>query len=79
MARRTKKIVLSDDWKAKIQSAKIMERLMGHVNGSLELSNTQVAAAKILLSKVIPDLSKTTHDGEVKHKFEPLVIKGIET
>lgn len=59
MAKRIKKTTLSDDWKARIQGSQIMNRLMGHVNGEIELTATQVNAAKILLGKVIPDLKST--------------------
>jgi hypothetical protein len=39
-----------------IKGEKIIERLMGCVLGTVELNPTQVAAAGILLRKVLPDL-----------------------
>jgi hypothetical protein len=39
-----------------------MNRLQGHVDGEHELSPTQVAAAKILLAKVVPDVTKNEHE-----------------
>lgn len=34
-----------------------------HVDGEIELASTQVKAAQILLSKVVPDLARTEHSG----------------
>src|SRR5215472_8972602 len=39
-----------------IKGQKIIERLMGCVMGTVELSPTQVHAAGILLRKILPDL-----------------------
>lgn len=57
MAARTNTFVLSDRWKEKIQVGVIMDQLIKHVMGEIEMSSTQIAAAKILLSKVIPDMA----------------------
>jgi hypothetical protein len=40
----------------KIQTTQLINRLISHVNGSAELSATQVRAAEILLKKTLPDL-----------------------
>ena len=40
----------------KIRSGKILERLIAHVRGEIELSNSQVNAAKALMAKILPDL-----------------------
>jgi len=45
-----------------------MSRLIRHVNGDIEMSNTQIAAAKIILSKVVPDMRSVEHYGEIDHK-----------
>ena len=62
MAARKNKVTLSDTWRERIRVGVIMQRLEAHVMGELdeekkavELSPTQIAAAKLLLSKVIPD------------------------
>ena len=64
MAARIRKTTLSDSWKEKIQAGVIMSRLLGHVNGEIEMSQSQVNAAKILLSKTVPDLNRAEIVGE---------------
>ena len=53
----------------KIQTSQIINRLMAHFNGTVELSQTQVRSAEILLRKVLPDLALVEHTGEVEHSF----------
>jgi hypothetical protein len=48
----------------KIQASQIINRLTDCVNGEVELSSQQVAAARILLDKSIPSLSSTELTGE---------------
>lgn len=43
----------------RIQAAQIVNRLNGHVMGTVELSASQVTAALGLLKKCVPDLSAT--------------------
>lgn len=64
MAARKVKTTLSDRWKDRIQATLIMNRLLDHVNGELELSSTQLKAADILLKKIVPDLARTEHVGD---------------
>jgi hypothetical protein len=59
MAARTRKTTLSDSWKSKIQASQVMNRLMKHFEGEVELSNTQLKAADIILKKMVPDLART--------------------
>lgn len=42
--------------RAKIKTSQIINRLMGHVKGENEMTNTQIRAAEILLKKSLPDL-----------------------
>lgn len=49
-----------DDVREKIQASMIVNRLMGHVTGEIELTPTQVRAAEVLLKKTLPDLSSTS-------------------
>ena len=62
MAARKRKTQLSDTWKERIRAGVIMDRLLKHVHGEVEMSPTQVSAAKILLGKVVPDLSASKLD-----------------
>lgn len=43
--------------RAKIQTSQLLNRLMSHANGEVEMTPTQVRAAEILLKKTLPDLS----------------------
>ena len=49
----------------RIQTSMLLNRLSDHVFGKCELSNTQVRAAEILLSKTLPSLSSIEHSGDV--------------
>lgn len=44
----------------------LINRLAGHINGKIEMSPTQIMAAKIVLAKCLPDLKAVEHSGEVK-------------
>jgi len=63
MAARKRKITLNDDWKDKIRAGVLMARLLGHVEGEIEMSGTQIKAADILLKKIVPDLARTENTG----------------
>ena len=62
MAARTRKVSLSDRWKSKIKVSMLMNRLVAHGDGKIELSQTQVRAIEIVLSKLVPTLAATTSD-----------------
>lgn len=49
--------------RAKIQTSQILNRLMAHVEGKVELSPSQVRSAEILLRKTLPDLSSVEYSG----------------
>lgn len=53
-----------DDVRLKIQASAIINRLSGHLDGSVELSPTQLRAAEILLKKSLPDLTAVTVSGD---------------
>ncbi|MCB1784207.1 MAG: hypothetical protein KDI13_09450 [Alphaproteobacteria bacterium] len=50
--------------RAKIQTSQIINRLMQLVNGEIEMTNSQVKAAEILLRKTLPDAKPFADDGE---------------
>ena len=52
----------------RITGSKIITRLIQHVEGKIELTPAQVASARILLGKVLPDLKST----EVKGRIEAM-------
>lgn len=55
---------LPDSWKEKIKTSVIVDRLSRHIDGTLELSNSQIRAADILLKKMIPDMARTEFTGK---------------
>lgn len=64
-----------EEVRQRIQASQLINRLSEHANSSQPLmDNSQVAAARILLNKVLPDLSSTTLTGDpdnpIQHKVE---------
>ncbi len=57
-ARKTK--TLSENWRAKIRTSMLVNRLSDLVEGKIEMQPHQVTAALGLLKKTAPDLSATT-------------------
>lgn len=53
-------------WDDKVKSGNLMSRILKHANGDIEMTKTQLDAAKIYLSKTIADLSRI--DGVTKHE-----------
>lgn len=64
MAARKRKLTLSDEWKDKIRVSMLVGRLYGHVAGEIDMSNSQIKAADILLKKLVPDLARTELTGK---------------
>lgn len=52
----------------RIAATKVIDRLVAHVNGEIDMSPTQVRAASILLNKVLPDLRAVEVDVHAKFK-----------
>lgn len=63
----------SDQVRAKIQTSQLINRLMGHVNGTVELTASQVTAGLGLLKKAIPDLAAVTVGGDQKNPIRTKV------
>lgn len=55
---------LTEAHRTKIQKSKILNRLISHAEGDVEMSSTQVTAALGLLKKCLPDLQAVTHSGD---------------
>jgi len=53
-----------DEIREKIRASQIINRLQDHVDGTVELSSTQVRSAEILLKKAVPDISTVAVDVE---------------
>lgn len=74
MAARTRKVNLTDNWKAKIKAAMVMNRLYEHSLGQNEMTPTQIKAAQIVLGKIVPDLNRQeltgADGGAIKHSIK---------
>jgi len=61
----------SEEIRQKIQASVIIDRLQRHIDGTLEMSATQVAAANSLLDRSVPKLQQIQHVGDedqpIKH------------
>ena len=55
---------MSDEHRVKIANSNILSALIGHAEGSREMTSTQVQAALGLLKKVMPDLQAMSIDGD---------------
>ncbi|MCB9965767.1 MAG: hypothetical protein H6855_06770 [Rhodospirillales bacterium] len=59
----------------KIKTSQIINQLIKHVKGEVEMANSQVRAAEILLRKTLPDLKTIEHVQENDNK--PIVIQRV--
>jgi len=76
MAARTRKVTLNENWRQKIQTSMLINRLNDHALDLLKkpMEATQITAALGLLKKVAPDLSVTTLQGDAE---KPLAFSEI--
>ena len=58
-----------DQVRQQIQASKIIARLTDCVMGKINLSPSQVAAARTLLAKTLPDLTSVELSGDVQHHY----------
>lgn len=54
---------MDDSHRTKISNSKILNRLIDHVEGKCEMTQTQVSAGIALLKKVLPDLQNVQVQG----------------
>lgn len=67
-----KQLFHPDDVKAKIQTSQLINRLTDHALSAAPIMDaSQVAAAKALIAKTIPDLKAVEHAGNAEN---PMVI-----
>ena len=57
-----------------ISATQLLNRLISHANGEIELTNTQITAAKIVIGKYIPDLKAIELSGDPNR---PIGITGL--
>ena len=59
-----RKLIQTEDTRARIQAALIINRLHSCVMGEIQLDAQQVTCAKTLLNKVLPDLQNVALTGD---------------
>ena len=52
---------LPEHWRKKIATTAILNRLNSHTLGEIEMTPSQIQAARILLNKTLPDLKALEH------------------
>ena len=65
-----------DDVRSKIQASQIVNRLVDHGFGKIELTPAQVRSLEIVLKKVLPDLSAIELSGDEDNPIE--VVTRVE-
>jgi len=65
---KTVKIRNDESTRAKIQATVIVKLLQEHVLGNRDMTTTQIAAAKILMDKTLPNLAQTDINADVNNK-----------
>lgn len=55
---------LTQEHRDKIRNSKILDMLIGHAVGSVDMSQTQVTAGLALMKKVLPDLQSVELTGD---------------
>lgn len=68
MAGREPGFRMTEEHRVKIKNSNILNALIEHVEGSREMSATQVSAGLGLLRKVMPDLASSTVDQTTTHE-----------
>jgi hypothetical protein len=75
MAARINKITHDEKTKRLIQASQLLNRLTAHGNGTVEMTTSQVQAAKIVIAKSIPDLKQMELVGDPDR---PVAIQEIK-
>lgn len=69
----------SEEVREKIRASVIIDRLHRHVEGTLEMTSTQVNAANSLLDRSVPKLSQIQHIGDPEQPLEHKVTHTMDT
>lgn len=78
--RGTKKTGLPQEWRDKIQTTKLVQRLFQNALGEIEMTSQQIRSAEILLKKTLPDLSSMDSrlvDGDGNDRDMEFIIKRV--
>jgi hypothetical protein len=61
-------------WRNSFDTTVLLKKLNSHAVGEIEMTQTQIAAAKILLAKTVPDLKQVELSGNPDN---PVVVQTI--
>jgi hypothetical protein len=75
---RTSVIRMTETYRAKIRTSRILNRLIAHAEGKVEMTATQVTAGLGLLKKALPDLSNVTIAGDEDNPVDVTVEHDAE-
>lgn len=75
MAARTNKPNHEEKTKRLIQASQLLNRLFSHANGEIEMSQSQVNAAKVVIGKSIPDLKAMEISGSEENPLRVITLK----
>jgi hypothetical protein len=70
MAARIRRITHDENTRAKIKTSQLINRLQKHIDGEVELNQSQVRSIEILLKKSLPDLSAIHTTENTEKSFE---------
>lgn len=83
MATRNRKQPLDAEWRSRIQTGVLLNRLNANAVGAEILTPGQIKSAEILLKKVLPDLKAIEvsgpDGGPVRHSVEIVFVRPDET
>ncbi len=70
MAARTNKPNHEEKTKRLIQASQLLNRLISHAKGEIEMTQSQVNAARIVIGKTIPDLKAIEISGDEENPLQ---------
>ena len=79
MAARVNKRLHDEQTKRRIQASQLLNRLILHANNKVDISATQIIAAKIVIGKSIPDLKSIEYKGnDEKPVQRHMIVEFVE-
>lgn len=76
MAARKNKITHEEKTKDLIRASQLLNRLTQHAKGEVEMSQSQVHAAKIVIGKAVPDLRAIEHSSDPEKPMRGVLVWG---
>jgi hypothetical protein len=76
VAARINKPLHEEKTKALIRASQLLNRLTLHANGEVEMTPTQVQAARIVIGKAIPDMKAIEHSGNPDKPLKGVLMWG---